>query len=433
MKRLVRPVLLVGLLAAASLAACSSDTEDTSSEAAAATPDTADTSSSESTVDPAEGTADAVGGPATGEPIRFGSVASLTGPVPIPGPAEIIQLWMDDYNERGGFNGRPLELVVEDAALDPGLTGAAGQKLVNDDGVVGIIGSSSTLDCGVNGALYTSEGVPWLGLGLDRSCFTSPQLFPTGPVSSVDTTAALSHLLDQGRTKLAIMGLDSPIVADNASTAEAFLAADGRGTVVSNTLLPVPPTGQAITNAVVQAKDAGADSVLIIADAQTVLGALTAASQSGFGTDTVAWMGVSGLYDEEYPALWGDVGEGFLVGINGEFRQAKDSAFIDSLTSLAATGDVKVDGFTQSAYGGALVLEEALASIDGDLTRESLTEALTGISGFSPGVTPLELDYTTPPTPESPRTFDGYAKILRVEGDEFVLVTPEWIRVPAGG
>ncbi len=82
----------------------------------------------------------------TGEPIKIGVSTILSGDFAALGDniVKAAQLAVDDVNAKGGINGRPLELDVQDAALDSKTGLAAAQKLINVDGVTYIIGGTTS-------------------------------------------------------------------------------------------------------------------------------------------------------------------------------------------------------------------------------------------------------------------------------------------------
>jgi len=121
------------------------------------------------------------GGAATDPPIKIGVIEPLSGPVAASGNyvrmgAEIARDWI---NARGGVNGRPLRLLIEDNKSDPREAASAAEKLIVRDGVpvlMGAWGSSMTLaampkleEYGVpmvvetsSAASITKRGNPWV-------------------------------------------------------------------------------------------------------------------------------------------------------------------------------------------------------------------------------------------------------------------------------
>jgi branched-chain amino acid transport system substrate-binding protein len=85
------------------------------------------------------------GGEPTGDPIRIGTLTSLTGPFAAWGVQvrDGMQLAVDEINADGGVDGRPLELVVSDDQSDPDAGATEMERLLEEDVVAigGVIGS----------------------------------------------------------------------------------------------------------------------------------------------------------------------------------------------------------------------------------------------------------------------------------------------------
>jgi len=81
-------------------------------------------------------------GPASGEPIKIGGIAPLTGDAAVYGlmSQKIATLRFEEINAAGGIHGHPLEIIWEDGKCDPGESSRAAQKLVNMDKVSVILG-----------------------------------------------------------------------------------------------------------------------------------------------------------------------------------------------------------------------------------------------------------------------------------------------------
>jgi branched-chain amino acid transport system substrate-binding protein len=97
------------------------------------------------------------GGEPTGEPIKIGTLTSLTGPF-TPWGVQVndgMQLAVDEINDDGGVDGRPLELVVEDDQSNAEEGGSAMERLA-DEGVVAIGGIISS-DVGLATARQAEE------------------------------------------------------------------------------------------------------------------------------------------------------------------------------------------------------------------------------------------------------------------------------------
>ncbi|MHB8740361.1 MAG: ABC transporter substrate-binding protein, partial [Coriobacteriia bacterium] len=80
----------------------------------------------------------------TAEPYRIGAVLSLTGTYAGLGIPEknAIELELARINDAGGIDGRLIEVVYEDDATDAAKAQAAAVRLIDEEGVLAIIGAS---------------------------------------------------------------------------------------------------------------------------------------------------------------------------------------------------------------------------------------------------------------------------------------------------
>jgi branched-chain amino acid transport system substrate-binding protein len=85
-------------------------------------------------------------GAATGEPIKVGVIASLTGTAAPAFPAiqKGYELEVAALNAAGGINGRPIELITVDDKSDPATAVSVATKLITQDNVVALLGPLST-------------------------------------------------------------------------------------------------------------------------------------------------------------------------------------------------------------------------------------------------------------------------------------------------
>jgi branched-chain amino acid transport system substrate-binding protein len=86
------------------------------------------------------------GGPATGEPIKIGVLASLTGQAAPAFPAvqQGYQLEVAAFNAAGGLNGRPIQLIEVDDKSDAATAVSVATKLITQDKVVALLGGLNT-------------------------------------------------------------------------------------------------------------------------------------------------------------------------------------------------------------------------------------------------------------------------------------------------
>jgi branched-chain amino acid transport system substrate-binding protein len=144
--------------------------------------------------------------------VKVGSVAGITGPI-----AELVapimagrQLAAEHINAQGGLlDGRQLELVAADGQCDPKAGVDAGNKVVNVDQVVAVIGASCS---GETNAMVQSVTIP-AGLASISDSATAPSItelddknlvFRTAPSDAYQGAALANIAWDQGVRKVAL-------------------------------------------------------------------------------------------------------------------------------------------------------------------------------------------------------------------------------------
>ncbi|KAB2922240.1 MAG: ABC transporter substrate-binding protein [Dechloromonas sp.] len=100
------------------------------------------------------------------EPIRIGSVLSVTGPAAFLGDPELktLQMYVDDINKKGGVIGRPLQLVHYDDGSDAGKANGFTKRLIDDDKVDILIGGTTTGATMSSAPLVEKAGIPFISL-----------------------------------------------------------------------------------------------------------------------------------------------------------------------------------------------------------------------------------------------------------------------------
>jgi branched-chain amino acid transport system substrate-binding protein len=100
------------------------------------------------------------------EPIKIGSVLSVTGPAAFLGDPELktLQLYVADINKKGGVLGRPLELVHYDDGSDAGKANGFTKRLIEDDKVDILVGGTTTGATMSAAPLVEKAGIPFISL-----------------------------------------------------------------------------------------------------------------------------------------------------------------------------------------------------------------------------------------------------------------------------
>ena len=100
------------------------------------------------------------------DPIKIGSVLSVTGPAAFLGDPELktLQMYVDEINKSGGVIGRPLQLVHYDDGSDANKANGFAKRLIDDDKVDILVGGTTTGSTMSMVPLVEKAGIPFISL-----------------------------------------------------------------------------------------------------------------------------------------------------------------------------------------------------------------------------------------------------------------------------
>jgi branched-chain amino acid transport system substrate-binding protein len=319
-------------------------------------------------------------GPASGPAIHIGNVSSLTGPGTFPESSKAAKAVFDRLNRCGGVKGRPVAFHVEDDQGDPGVAAQAARRLVQQQGVVALAGSASLLDCAVNSAYYAAQQVDSVqGTGVDPVCFNSPNIAPvnTGPFTGV--TVSLYYASEQlKKDKVCRIRL-----FDIPGFAPAFDAAVTRWEIIAKKKLAYSgkigkPTDDA-TPLLLKAKQAGCQAVVV--DGLESHAIAVAKAVKAHNLADITWIGLTSYYTDNVAKQLGATGNGLQA--NSEFEPYNsDSPALADVRGLLRDANVPLTSFAEGGYLAASIVQAVLLSIDAEVTRASVSDALDKLTAF---------------------------------------------------
>ena len=100
------------------------------------------------------------------DPIKVGSVLSVTGPAAFLGDPELktLQLYVEELNKKGGVLGRQLQLVNYDDGSDANKANGFAKRLIDDDKVDILVGGTTTGATMSMVPLVEKAGIPFISL-----------------------------------------------------------------------------------------------------------------------------------------------------------------------------------------------------------------------------------------------------------------------------
>ena len=318
---------------------------------------------------------------ATGEPIRLGGAATNVPGVDFTWGPKMSQIYFDCVNANGGIYGHPIEYTYEDGAPDPAVWTAIATKLVEEDQVLGVVGTFSLVECDVNGDYYEQNGYHPIIAGVAPGCFLSDQWSAVNMGPYYSMLGGAQAALNAGATgKLVAASPNQPGMDFNNTAVESIAKVEGLE--YEGVLEDVPiadPAGFA--QRLVQM--AGPDGAVILDfTGPTVTPLLEAISQQGL-VDEVVWASSTPPNDpsvaEALADCCGSDWDGKLL-INAEF-DLLDSGKPDAELMLRlheeAGADFPVSSFAQMGFLNAKVATEALLRMGegAEYTIESVNDA----------------------------------------------------------
>ena len=345
---------------------------------------------------------------ATGEPIKLGAMATKSPQADFTWITSLTRAYFDCVNDNGGINGRPIDYTTYEEQTDPQQIAGFAKKLVEQDKVLGIVGSTSLIECSVNKDYYAQQNIYAIIAGVAQACFESPNFSAVnmGPYYS-SLGGAQAAVRAGAKGKLVVVSVNAPgfdIV--NSGVVD---YAKQQGLEGKSILEDVPftdPAGLA-QQLVQEAGDGG--GVVLDFTGPVVTPLLQAIEQQGL-IDKVVWASSTPPNDPSVAQALGPAWDGKFL-INAEFNVLDsgkpDQNHMNEVRQKYAPS-VNSSSFAQMGYLAGRVATDALLGIKGDITKESVngrsrtSRTSPATSGASRGTSTAPSARTSPTTPTSP-------------------------------
>ena len=176
------------------------------------------------------------------EPIKIGSVLSVTGPAAFLGDPELktLQMYVEDINKKGGVLGRQLQLVHYDDGSDANKANGFAKRLIDDDKVDVIVGGTTTGATMSMVPLVEKAGVPFVSLA-GAVVIIEPVkkfVFKTPHTDRMAAEKVFEDMKKRGITKVALLSETSGFGQSGKKETEGVAAKYGITLVASETYGP---------------------------------------------------------------------------------------------------------------------------------------------------------------------------------------------------
>ena len=176
------------------------------------------------------------------DPIKIGSVLSVTGPAGSLGDPELktMQLYVDDINKKGGVLGRPLQLISYDDGSDASKANGFTKRLIDDDKVDIIVGGTTTGATMSMVPLVEKAQIPFISLAGAVVVIEPVKkwVFKTPHTDRMAAERVLDDMKKRGITKVALLSETSGFGQSGKKEVEAVLNKYGITLVANETYGP---------------------------------------------------------------------------------------------------------------------------------------------------------------------------------------------------
>lgn len=148
---------------------------------------------------------------ANGNPIKVGVIIALSGPAASYGASERrgIEAVVEKVNAEGGVNGRKIEIVVRDSKTNPTEAARLASQMISDDGVIAIVGGTTTSETMAFADAAMRAKVPMLPM-IGGQSVTEPSYAPSKWIFrmsvglATDLTLSMERLVKDGHKRIAL-------------------------------------------------------------------------------------------------------------------------------------------------------------------------------------------------------------------------------------
>lgn len=321
------------------------------------------------------------------DPIKIGSVLSVTGPAAFLGDPELktLQLYIEKINKEGGVLGRQLQLVHYDDGTDASKANGFAKRLIDDDKVDIIVGGTVTGSTMSMIPLVEKAEIPFISLA-GAVVIVEPVkkwVFKTPHTDRMAAEKVFEDMKKRNLTKVALFSETSGFGASGKKETEAMAAKMGITLVANETYGPkdtdMTPQLTKIKNA------AGVQAVFVFGLGQGP--ALVNKNYKQLGI-TLPLYHAHGVASEEFIKLSAGAAEGVRLPaaallVAGRLPQNDPQKAVTVLYTQAYVGRYKEDvsTFGGHAYDGLMIAVDAIKRA-GSTDKAKVRNAIEATKGY---------------------------------------------------
>jgi ABC-type branched-subunit amino acid transport system substrate-binding protein len=316
-------------------------------------------------------------------PVKIGGLAPLSAPGAVGGGEamrDAMLIAQDDINARGGILGCDVKVVIADTEGLPEKAAAMMQKLITQDGVVGVGGGYHS-SVGVAGKdVANSRGVPVVFAETWNDTITGDKqkfIFRIAPLSSWASSTIWKHGLEvPGIKKAAILTENTDYGIPAAAETTKGLNSGG----VEVVTFSVDIGTQDYSGIVQRIKAEKPDLIIVLATGEAGYNFAQQAADAGIGPMDLPFH--AGQVALESKAYWENVPDGNLafvqrIGVPENLFSAEGKQFAKVYKAKTGKGDV--ESYAMEAYDSIAIIAQAINEA-GSTDGNAIVNALENIS-----------------------------------------------------
>ena len=424
--------MFAAALALAGCSSISSSTGTTGTSTGGTTPAASTTSSSAGTATVNTSQCGSKPGvKATGTPIALGAIATNQPGTSFTDIPNMAMAYFDCVNANGGINGHPIKYYIETEQTNPAQVAADAKQLVQSDHVVGVVGSTSIIECSVNSGYWQKMGYYVIDSGIAPECYSTPNSAAVNMGPRYSSDGAVQYALAQHVGKIVFDQSNVPGTGYIAAGPAALAKAANTPIVQLTENVPITDANSV---AIKEVDDAGPNGAVVLNfTPPEALIILQAAQKLGLENRVKMW-GCSTPCNTDFLATsLGAKWNGKLF-VNAELtppdgtNTATMSLYKAILSQYGKSVQGGIGSFSQMGFTEAEIAVHALQSINGAYTVQSVNAAFKAVKDFNTGMLcqawtygsyPLHIpnnsDYTVTPNDGKMTTAQGCTQISAVD------------------
>ena len=333
--------------------------------------------------------------------IKIGQTYPLSGPDSGAAfGARAMAAYFAMLNDKGGINGRKIDLHTLDDGYSPPKTVEQTRRLVESDGVLLIFASLGTPTGEAVRPYLNNKKIPQLFLVTGASSVVDPKRYPW-TMAGIPSYAAEGRIFakyvmaEKPDAKIAILYQDDDFGRDHLDAFVGELGEKGSKMVVAKASYQI--TDPTLTSQVITLKASGADTVYLITQGRASPQSVTAVRALGWDA-LILLPGVS-----TSKGIIGSVGDEALKGVvsGGYMKDPTDPAYAADpavkeylawMEKYVPAADQRINKSAPNGYVAGQLMAEVLRRCGDDLTRDNVLRQATSLKDFTmpmllPGVT----------------------------------------------